>query len=228
METAIWKIKDIRPAPYNPRVELKPGDTEWEALDDSVKRFGLVEPLIINTTTGLLVSGHQRLNVLKAQGATEAEVVLVACTPENEKLLNISLNKIEGEWDYEKLEALFDGIEAKDVHFTGFSTDELMNLFGDASADKVDFGDTDPEDVKGMYEGDPEDEDDGEQEEEPEPEPEKPKEPDGLREFNIFLSFPTKELAEKFLKDRGVDLTYEGTARNITIRMEGLDYGTGN
>lgn len=225
METAIWKIKDIRPAPYNPREELKPGEEEWEALSKSVHRFGLVEPLIINTTTGLLVSGHQRLNVLKAQGATEAEVVLVAMTPENEKLLNISLNKIEGEWDYEKLEALFDGIEAKDVEFTGFSTDELMNLFGDASADKVDFGDTDPEDVKGMYDEAQQDAEDGDEEE---PEPEKPQEPDSLREFNIFLSFPTKELAEKFLKDRGVDLTYEGTARNITIRMEGLDYGTGN
>lgn len=225
MKTAIMKIKDIRPAPYNPRVELKQGDEEWEALNNSLKRWGLVEPLIVNTTTGLLVSGHQRLNALKAQGVKEAEVVLVTVTPENEKLLNISLNKIEGEWDYEKLEALFGDIEAKDVEFTGFTTDELMNLFGDASADKVDFGDTDPEDVKDMY-GEGQEDEAGEPEEEPEPE--KPKEPDSLREFNIFLSFPTKELAEKFLKDRGADLTYEGTARNITIRMEGLDYGTGN
>ena len=135
MKTEIWKIADIKPAPYNPRVTLKPGDQEWDALDKNIERYGLVEPLIINTTTGLLVSGHQRLNVLKAQGQTEAEVVLVELDEGKEKLLNIALNKIDGAWDYSKLEALFKEFNEEDVQFTGFAMDELENLFGTEEPD---------------------------------------------------------------------------------------------
>lgn len=212
MKTAIMKLKDIRPAAYNPRVTLKPGDAEYEALKNSLERFGVAEPLIVNETTGNLVSGHQRLNVLKASGAQEVEVVLVEMDGEQEKLLNIAMNKIDGEWDYKKLEALFDEISADDIKFTGFTPEELDNLFDGGTPD---WGD---EEGSESTDGD----DAGDEK------PETPEKPAVLKEFNIFLSFPSKELAEKWLADRGVDLTYAGTARNITIRMEGLDYGTGN
>lgn len=212
MKTAIMKLKDIRPAAYNPRVTLKPGDAEYEALKNSLERFGVAEPLIVNETTGNLVSGHQRLNVLKASGAQEVEVVLVEMDGEQEKLLNIAMNKIDGEWDYKKLEALFDEISADDIKFTGFTPEELDNLFDGGTPD---WGDGEgSESTDGDDAGDEK--------------PETPEKPAVLKEFNIFLSFPSKELAEKWLADRGVDLTYAGTARNITIRMEGLDYGTGN
>lgn len=212
MKTAIMKLKDIRPAAYNPRVTLKPGDAEYEALKNSLERFGVAEPLIVNETTGNLVSGHQRLNVLKASGAQEVEVVLVEMDGEQEKLLNIAMNKIDGEWDYKKLEALFDEISADDIKFTGFTPEELDNLFDGGTPD---WGDGEgSESTDGDDAGDEK--------------PETQEKPAVLKEFNIFLSFPSKELAEKWLADRGVDLTYAGTARNITIRMEGLDYGTGN
>jgi len=186
------KLKDIRPAAYNPRVTLKPGDAEYEALKNSLERFGVAEPLIVNETTGNLVSGHQRLNVLKASGAQEVEVVLV---------------EMDGEQ-----EALFDEISADDIKFTGFTPEELDNLFDGGTPD---WGDGEgSESTDGDDAGDEK--------------PETPEKPAVLKEFNIFLSFPSKELAEKWLADRGVDLTYAGTARNITIRMEGLDYGTGN
>lgn len=212
MKTTVMKLKDIRPAAYNPRVTLKPGDKDYEALKNSLERFGVAEPLIVNETTGNLVAGHQRLNVLKAGGAIEVEVVLVEMDEDKEKLLNIALNKIDGEWDYKKLEAMFEEIEAEDIKFTGFSQEELDNLFDEGIPDWDDTGEDAEEQEK----------------DEDEPEAETPEKPAVLKEFNIFLSFPTKEAAEKWLKDRGIDLEYQGTARNITIRMEGLDYGTGN
>lgn len=212
METAMMKVKDIHPAAYNPRVTLKPGDDEWEALNSSLDRFGLVEPLVINKTTGLLVSGHQRLNVLKSQGVDEAEVVLIEVDPEQEKLLNIALNKIDSEWDYEKLKDLFDDIDEDDIKFTGFTEDELNSLFD------TDFSTNDEDETEEENNSEPEKE---------KPDQEEPKQ-DGVKEFSVFLSFPTKELAEAWLKKRGVEITYEGTARNITIRMDGIDYGTGN
>ncbi len=208
METKIMKIKDITPATYNPRVKLKPGDDEWDALDNSLSRFGLVEPLVVNKTTGLLVSGHQRLNVLKTQGVTEVEVVMIEIDPEKEKLLNVALNKIDGEWDYEKLKDLFDEINEEDIKFTGFTAEEIDSLFDtNISVPNDDQEEPDEAEKNVLEEDDKED---------------KPK------EFNIYLSFPTKELAEKWLEERKIEARYEGTARNITIRMEGLDYGTGN
>lgn len=214
MDVKVMKLKDLHPAAYNPRVELKPGDREYEALSDSVARFGLVEPLVWNKRTKTLVSGHQRLNVLLAQGKKEAEVVVVDIDPEKEKLANVAVNKIEGDWDYEKLRELFDEMDADDIHFTGYSEEELSNLF-DMDLPSFDGDDGDDQDSAG-------------EEKDSAAEPEPPEKPEVLKEFNIFLSFPAKELAEKWLKDRGVDAKYDGTARNITIRMEGLEYGKGN
>ena len=102
------------------------------------------------------------------------------------------------------------------------SEGELQNLFEDSGGDP-DFGDDESEeDGDGAEEEDGGD--DGDDQEGEEPEEKQPPQ----RDFNIFLSFPTKEQAEKGLKGRGVDLEFTGTARNITIRMEGLDYGAGN
>lgn len=217
MKTATMKLSEIIPAEYNPRKKLEPGDKEYEALKNSLERFGVAEPLIVNETTGKLVSGHQRLNILLEMGTEEVEVVLVELDEEREKLLNIAMNKIEGDWDYKKLEALFSEISAADIKFTGFDEEELQNLFGDSTAEP-DFWDDEGEEDSSEEEEDDDPEEIGDAEE-------KKATP---KEFNIFLSFPTKEQAEKWLKDRGVDLEYTGTARNITIKMEGLDYGAGN
>lgn len=216
MRTEIMKLSELKPAPYNPRETLKPGDEEYEALKNCLDKFGLVQPLVMNTATGLLVSGHQRLNVLKAAGVQEAEVVLIDVAPDREKLLNVALNKIDGEWDYEKLKDVFSEFEAEEIKFTGFSRAELNNLFDDGMPD---FDEEDP--------GTAADQDNAEEDGEPD-KPEEKGKPAALKEFNIFLSFPGKEAAEKWLADRGVDQKFEGTSHNITIRMEGLEYGTGH
>ena len=124
METQMMKLTEISPAEYNPRIELKPGSKDYEALKKSLDRFGQVEPLVVNVTTGTLISGHQRLNVLKEQGVEEAEVVAVELSEEQEKLLNVALNKIDGEWDFEKLHELFNEISTGDIEFTGFTEEE--------------------------------------------------------------------------------------------------------
>lgn len=205
MKTATMKLKDIHPAAYNPRVTLKPGDHEYEALKNSLERFGVAEPLIVNERTGNLIGGHQRLNVLKAQGAEETEVVLLDMDEDKEKLLNIALNKIEGDWDYIKLESLFSEISDEDIKFTGFTEDEVRNMFRDVAG----FEDTDYEEI--------------------ETRPGSTKEagaPAAKKQFSIFLSFPTKEAAEKYLEGKGLDMKFRGTERNITIRMEGTEYGS--
>jgi hypothetical protein len=50
-----------------------------------------------------VIGGHQRIKVLKDLGYQEVECVVVDLSKDEEKALNIALNKISGEWDEEKL-----------------------------------------------------------------------------------------------------------------------------
>ncbi|HEM1671279.1 TPA: ParB N-terminal domain-containing protein, partial [Listeria monocytogenes] len=54
------EVSKINPAAYNPRIDLMPGDLEYEKLKKSIEEFGYIDPLIWNERTGNLVGGHQR------------------------------------------------------------------------------------------------------------------------------------------------------------------------
>lgn len=120
-------IELINPAPYNPRKDLKPGDVEYEKLKRSIDEFDLVEPLVWNEKTGNLVGGHQRLKILLDRGDKEVEVSVVNLDEEKERALNIALNKIQGDWDYDKLREVLDELNKSsiDVEITGFDIDEI-------------------------------------------------------------------------------------------------------
>lgn len=140
------RIDTLKPAPYNPRKDLKPGDAEYEKLKRSLQEFGYVEPVILNERTGYVVGGHQRLKVLKELGVAEIECVIVDLSEEREKALNIALNKISNGWDEEKLSALLEDLQDTDIDLTltGFDSEELKSFF-----DVPDFEDED--DDNGYY-----------------------------------------------------------------------------
>ena len=106
-----------------------------------------MEPVIWNRQTGNVVGGHQRLKVLMDLGQTEIDCVVVDLDLAREKALNIALNKIQGDWDEDKLAAImadFDA-EAFDVSLTGFDANEvdaLLNRFysHEAEEDAFDAG----------------------------------------------------------------------------------------
>lgn len=133
MESKVMQLADIHPAPYNPRVTLTEADHEYKALKASIDEFGLVVPLIVNSQTGNLISGHQRLNVLLAEGVTETEVVVVDMPPEKEEALCVAMNKISGEWDYGKLADIMEELRDSEVDtlVTGFTDNEISELLGE-------------------------------------------------------------------------------------------------
>src|SRR5574344_1591328 len=141
------KIEKLQPAGYNPRKDLKPGDAEYEKLKRSLDEFGYVEPVIWNKTTGNVVGGHQRLKVMIATGIKEVECVVVEMSEEKEKALNIALNKINGDWDNDKLALLITDLQGSDfdVSLTGFDPAEIDDLFKDSLADGVHDDDFDVE-----------------------------------------------------------------------------------
>lgn len=133
------KIDELKPANYNPRKNLKPGDKEYEKLKKSIKKFGYVEPVIYNKRTGIVVGGHQRLKVLKDLGYEEIDCVIVDLDEAKEKALNIALNKISGEWNNNLLADLLKELDQEgfDVTLTGFDLDEAKELFGKGSLENV-------------------------------------------------------------------------------------------
>ena len=100
-------VAQLSAAAYNPR---KIGESQRAALAASLDRFGLVQPIVVNQRTSgkgwpsgsfeTVVGGHQRLEVLRAQGVLETDVVLVDLTAAEEKALNVALNSrgLQGEF----------------------------------------------------------------------------------------------------------------------------------
>jgi len=130
MEIQTVDIGKLNPAEYNPRKDLQPGDTEYERLKASLDRWDLVEPLVWNSRTGHLVGGHQRLKILRERGDTEVEVSVVDLDEQDERALNLALNRIQGDWDRDLLAGLIAQLEADgfDLSLTGFEDDEITDL----------------------------------------------------------------------------------------------------
>jgi len=119
----IIKTKDVKKAEYNPRSISK---SELDKLKSSLKEFGCVRPLIINKQTGLLVSGHQTLQAADAIGMTELPFIEVDIDEKKEKILNVGLNKISGEWDYDKLNGLLEEVKDMDIfECSGFDVSDV-------------------------------------------------------------------------------------------------------
>lgn len=194
-------ITEIKAAKYNPRKDLKPGDPEFEKLRNSIGRWDLVEPLVVNKRTGTLVSGHQRLKVCQALGIKTVQAVVVDLSPEREKLLNISLNKTGSDWDYLKLEELFKEFDPEELTITGFDDDEIRkiaDLMGDIPDDVLDNPSQEQPEEAGAGEEPPADE----------------------GKFTIYVSFGSKEEAESWLEQEGFDEKFKDR-ETVNIHMKG-------
>ncbi|QDU41088.1 ParB-like nuclease domain protein [Maioricimonas rarisocia] len=126
-------VQQLKPAPYNPRLPLKPGDPGWEKLKRSLDEFDLVQPIIWNRRTGHVVAGHQRLEILKDQGRREVDCVIVDLSLEREKALNVTLNNaaVGSDWEPAKLVDLLGELRelpGVDATLTGFDDQQLRDM----------------------------------------------------------------------------------------------------
>lgn len=83
------RISDLAPSKYNPREISKEARA---GLENSLGRFGLVEPIVWNRRTKRVVGGHQRLKALRKAGAKKTDVAVVDLPAIEEKALNLALN----------------------------------------------------------------------------------------------------------------------------------------
>ena len=131
MRLEVRKLADLKPAAYNPRKALQPGDPEYEKLAISIEKNGYIDPIVINED-GTIIGGHQRRTVMMDLGMTEAEVCIVDIPDKNDEIAaNIALNQITGEWDNDKLMGLLINLESAghDTMAAGFNSADLTQLF---------------------------------------------------------------------------------------------------
>ena len=123
METVERKIEDLIPAEYNPRQMT---EKQNEDLKASMKRFGVVEPLLINMhkdRKNIVIGGHQRLRVWKGLGHDTIPCWEIEVNRDRERELNVRLNKNTGEFDWDALANEFDVEELTDW---GFDENDLL------------------------------------------------------------------------------------------------------
>lgn len=111
-------INLLVPTEYNPRRLSK---KQYQDIVNSLERFGFVDPVIVNENRdrkNVIVGGHQRVKVAKDLGYKFVPCVFVNLTLEQERELNVRLNKNSGEWDYEALANYFDVPELVEYGFT--------------------------------------------------------------------------------------------------------------
>ena len=92
MQIVDKNINDLIFAEYNPRQLEK---DEYKQLKDSITRFGLVDPIIVNKNEdrkNIIVGGHQRVRIAKDMKIKEVPCVEVDLTLDKERELNIRLN----------------------------------------------------------------------------------------------------------------------------------------
>ena len=143
MKLETIKLDLIIPNDKNPKL-MSP--KEEADLMDSIKEFGVVDPLIINMAEKrkyFLVNGHQRYSILKKLGHKETPCVFVNIPDEDKEMeLIIRLSKNTGSWDWEKLH----DIEIDKLLQVGFGDEELSDLWDDVGTFQDDF--TESEGVK--------------------------------------------------------------------------------
>ncbi len=121
-------ISDLNPAPYNPR---KWGAGDMKYLIESIKKFGFVDPILVNKAKqrkNVVIGGHFRLEVAKRLGMEDVPVVFLNISNiEKEKELNLRLNRNTGKWDFELLKK-FDMNLLLDI---GFDESDLGTIWSD-------------------------------------------------------------------------------------------------
>ncbi len=120
-------VEDLveRKADYNPR---KMSKHDAERLRESMREFGVVEPVIVNIKTGNVVGGHQRIDAAAEMKLETMPVRFVDLSDEQEKALNVALNRISGEWAYEDLSEILGDLPQDMLALTGMRADELETL----------------------------------------------------------------------------------------------------
>ena len=146
------KRSEISLAEYNPRII---DESNQKKLVRNIRQNGLIEPVVWNKRTGVLVGGHQRIAAADKifRSDYDVPVAIIDVDERQEKILNVTLNNStsQGEWNLNLLESMtldndigFDelGFDKGDVEFM-FGKDIMNELDEPEQAENDENGQSD-------------------------------------------------------------------------------------
>jgi DNA modification methylase len=113
-------ISSLHADPTNPR---RINDEELAKLERSITENGFVAPIIARKNDNVIVAGHQRIKAAARLGYKTVPAVIIDIDVDSSRLLNVALNKISGEFDFDMLEQFFADIDTNsslDATLSGF------------------------------------------------------------------------------------------------------------
>lgn len=123
-------IAELIPADYNPRTM---SDHDFDGLVKSIQENGFIEPITINADN-TIISGHMRTKAAQAAGLTAILAIRIDVTKDEEKALNLQMNRTRGIFDPQRVAELLYGIRGKKnkkgddlMGSTGFTLKEQSN-----------------------------------------------------------------------------------------------------
>lgn len=154
------KRSQIKFADYNPRII---DETNQKKLVKAIRENGLIEPLVWNKRTGMLVGGHQRLTAadkIYRKKDYDVPVAIIDVDETTEKKLNVQLNNpsMQGDWDLDELFNLSQDVSFEDM---GFNKSDIDFMFdGDVDFDGSLSENDEPSKTSTPYDDEVEDEKD--------------------------------------------------------------------
>lgn len=114
------------PSEYNPKSSTEAQEIK---LDESFKQFDIVQPLILNSAPNRknkIIGGHFRWREAKKLGYKKIPVTYLNIPDiEKEKKLNLTLNRVSGDWNYELLK----NFQIETLLESGFDDFDLTQIF---------------------------------------------------------------------------------------------------
>lgn len=130
-------IRDLIPYEVNPRQIT---NKQAKDLKASLAKFGIADPLIINTDN-MIIGGHQRKKILETLLGYDPDYQIDVRVPDRElsideaRELNVRLNKNVADWDFD---ILANNFELDDLLDWGFDKGELdLDLWADEAPEDV-------------------------------------------------------------------------------------------
>lgn len=131
------RLSDLKPSEYNPRKWTEKDKTN---LKNSIKKFGLVDPIIVNSASSrknIIIGGHFRAFCAGELGIESVPVVYISIPDiKKEQELNIRLNKNTGQFDFDLLANIADDI-LTDVGFESVELDKIFKLDSRPEDDEI-------------------------------------------------------------------------------------------
>lgn len=148
-------IKELKPFEGNPRTITR---EMMNKLCQSIEEEGFLQPIVCDENFRVL-GGWQRLRAAKKLKLKEVPVIQVDCGGDEQraKVINLRLNKIHGEFDYEALYKFLEDVDVNIIGSAGFDAeeiDEIMKALNEADQDLQESAEESVERAKVSFEAD--------------------------------------------------------------------------